>query len=560
MGVIGSRKLDQFYLNALAARGSTLLSREDSVIQMQNGSIVGRKWVKLGSRQDDFRLSNLDARRAFYQCVVELFGGEARIPAKVREELQLADYKLENGEVTSDRPLTARRIIAVVESIEADFAAKADAPRTVYQDIEGFDALTDADKDRYRHLLFVSASRKGVSLADMSRDLSVAAYLEGKHDDMLVRFARSAIEEPLHGSLEDPDGCNEARMNELRRKVDPEAVSMRSVLSLVLAGARDRSSRELYLIFDEFRRGYADVVAEWLHLKEDASERDPFPTLEKFAERFDFSREFNEDELKAELDPRTSFLFFGGAFEPDETGRSLLTDTRGREVDVRAQKCLARAFSVKLSERLSVFLEKAKAEFEIMNGLFQSALASYCDENGVCWPADDWSEARRNDLRDFLLAFVDRLTSGERLPDDLYDGYCASVEDVDRAVFRQRCREYFVYGFRAAFLSGESSGRSRVDPTDTGLYPAYLTRFGRKLCEAVARDFYGFGDGGADFLEVSRSSPEGMFADLETICRIDELLLAGLDNRGLFDELIEALGSDPDLGALATRLREFELD
>ena len=98
------------------------LSGEDSVIQTRRNApgLIGRKWTMLGGRSAAFKADNLATRTAFYRSVCEQFGGADRIPQSVKDVLKLADFKLNDaGEVTSRRPLTARRIQLVCEAIEA---------------------------------------------------------------------------------------------------------------------------------------------------------------------------------------------------------------------------------------------------------------------------------------------------------------------------------------------------------------------------------------------------------------------------------------------------------
>lgn len=98
------------------------LDGEDSVIQTRRDApgLAGRKWVSLGGRSAAFKQDNLATRTVFYKSVCDQFGGADNIPQSVRDVLKLGDFKLNAaGEVTSQRPLTARRISLVCEAVDA---------------------------------------------------------------------------------------------------------------------------------------------------------------------------------------------------------------------------------------------------------------------------------------------------------------------------------------------------------------------------------------------------------------------------------------------------------
>ena len=63
-------------------------------------------------RSNDSRKSNNRVRNLFRDSVVNLFGGESRIPASVKKAMALSDYD-------KGRPLTARRILVVKAAIDA---------------------------------------------------------------------------------------------------------------------------------------------------------------------------------------------------------------------------------------------------------------------------------------------------------------------------------------------------------------------------------------------------------------------------------------------------------
>ena len=63
------------------------------------------------------KVENNDARAVFRQAIIDIFGGESKIPKRVKEAMILSDYG-------SGKPLTARRIMAVKAAIDADGTAK----------------------------------------------------------------------------------------------------------------------------------------------------------------------------------------------------------------------------------------------------------------------------------------------------------------------------------------------------------------------------------------------------------------------------------------------------
>ena len=114
--------LTKMYDFAKTAIGHEALSGEDSVIQTRRNApgLVGRKWTKLGGRSAEFKAANLVTRAAFFKSICDQFGGADHIPQSVKDVLKLGDFKLNGaGKVTSERPLTARRIQLVCEAIQA---------------------------------------------------------------------------------------------------------------------------------------------------------------------------------------------------------------------------------------------------------------------------------------------------------------------------------------------------------------------------------------------------------------------------------------------------------
>ena len=84
------------------------------------GGIVNRTirpgsgdWVGIGAgRLASLKKANNITRDAFMKAVSDMFGGMSHIPASVKDAMKLEDYG-------KGKPLTARRIIAVKNAIDA---------------------------------------------------------------------------------------------------------------------------------------------------------------------------------------------------------------------------------------------------------------------------------------------------------------------------------------------------------------------------------------------------------------------------------------------------------
>lgn len=94
-----------------AAAKATLNERQLTVsaLSLHETSYVLRKTAE--------KDSNDATRRIFRQAIIDMFGGEANIPASVKKAMVTSDYD-------KGRPLTARRIIAVKQAIDADGAMR----------------------------------------------------------------------------------------------------------------------------------------------------------------------------------------------------------------------------------------------------------------------------------------------------------------------------------------------------------------------------------------------------------------------------------------------------
>ena len=78
-------------------------------------------WVGIGAgRLGGLKDANNVARSLFRNAVIEMFGGEDRIPQSVKDAMKLADYG-------AGKPLTARRILAVKTAIDASGVTKQNA-------------------------------------------------------------------------------------------------------------------------------------------------------------------------------------------------------------------------------------------------------------------------------------------------------------------------------------------------------------------------------------------------------------------------------------------------
>ena len=98
------------------------IARLDTGVNIVEGSLAGRtitasttdsvrgifKWF----RSADDKAANNEVRKLFKDAIIDMFGGESKIPDSVKDAMKLADYD-------KGKPLTARRIIAVKAAIDA---------------------------------------------------------------------------------------------------------------------------------------------------------------------------------------------------------------------------------------------------------------------------------------------------------------------------------------------------------------------------------------------------------------------------------------------------------
>lgn len=121
MDILDNKFLNSAYNAACLAARDESLSANDTVMHLEGEgegiAFSGHRWVKLGGRSSDFKTANRNIRSQFWGHVVDFFGGREnieRLPEDMRKKLKLEDFKLDaEGRVTSQRPLTARRIMAI---------------------------------------------------------------------------------------------------------------------------------------------------------------------------------------------------------------------------------------------------------------------------------------------------------------------------------------------------------------------------------------------------------------------------------------------------------------
>ena len=91
---------------------------------LENGAFAGHEVVaadndRVGKwrRSGDAQGANNATRDIFKAAIIDMFGGEAKIPASVKKAMLMCDYN-------QGKPLTARRILAVKKAIDADGAMR----------------------------------------------------------------------------------------------------------------------------------------------------------------------------------------------------------------------------------------------------------------------------------------------------------------------------------------------------------------------------------------------------------------------------------------------------
>ena len=109
-----------FATKSLEAGKSKAIARTDGPIGILGRTITAAKgdWVGIGvGRLSSLKDANNAARTMFRKAISDMFGGEKNIPPEVINAMKLADYG-------KGKPLTARRILAVKDAIDASGVAK----------------------------------------------------------------------------------------------------------------------------------------------------------------------------------------------------------------------------------------------------------------------------------------------------------------------------------------------------------------------------------------------------------------------------------------------------
>ena len=103
------------------ANSTNLPDAENSVARLDSTTALGNRTIKAAGKEDsvhaftrssEAKRANDEVRDIFRKAVVDIFGGESRIPESVKKAMVLSDYG-------KGRPLTARRILAVRAAIDA---------------------------------------------------------------------------------------------------------------------------------------------------------------------------------------------------------------------------------------------------------------------------------------------------------------------------------------------------------------------------------------------------------------------------------------------------------
>ena len=168
---------------AIVAMRHEDLSGEDSVIhatQANPQKLVAGRSQMLGFRSAELKQGSLAARKIFFASVCEQFGGFNKIPESVRAVMKLADFKLDaEGNVTSGRPLTSRRITTVCAAIR-EYNSSHDPAKFDATKAADYDKLTAKMQDEYRD--YVASEARALSTAGSTNlaKLSVACFLQTK--------------------------------------------------------------------------------------------------------------------------------------------------------------------------------------------------------------------------------------------------------------------------------------------------------------------------------------------------------------------------------------------
>lgn len=233
-----------------------------------DATVKGHDWQRLGTRTDAFKSLNLQARQAFIDALKGQFGvGRIHdLPQKILDQLNLKDFDLDEGDrVMSDKPLTARRILAVTTEV--------DRLRTLDQRIEAFRqiagrALTTACKKEFVALVKNGNLASSTALVDfiarhfggkIGEKLSAVMVQTGPDRQALCRVIAEDLLAAVHPGLVRA-GITRAQLQPVQRAlqglVGQVATGDRSLwndLALTVASGLDRASAEIATDAREYR-------------------------------------------------------------------------------------------------------------------------------------------------------------------------------------------------------------------------------------------------------------------------------------------------------------------
>lgn len=294
MDILGNTFLQNAYDAAKLALNDASLSHEDTVMQLDgNSKISGHKWVKLGGRSDDFKAENQRMREKFYNNLVALFGGKDKIdklPKALRDALKLYDFKLSGNEVKSERPLTARRIIAICEAAKQwkESQVNNDAPAAVPGKLANAPKAVGTASVQ---------NHSGTTRQDEIKQIKEEVAKLSKHRELntvSVGIASTIKLQMMNG----------ASIEHLRTLRDAFKLSLdldAQCLSKVKEQAANRPVREQCVIFDQL----SDLVTGEGFKKLQGLINKPDLRLEEFQaavndlmNQFDFTQEVDQDQIK----------------------------------------------------------------------------------------------------------------------------------------------------------------------------------------------------------------------------------------------------------------------
>lgn len=268
MKILKNDFLIDAYNAAKSAADGASLSKNDTVLHFDDAdkAFSSRKWVKLGGRERDFKAANREIRKQLWANLVDFFGGRENIdnlPKALRKELKIADFKLDSdGQVTSSRPLTARRIIAICTMAKKWKEGSEKNPQELLA------ARSCSFEDKVKAFVFRLASTKQLSEGDIE--------LMNKILDRFENFNETALKTVLEKTV-------------------------------------GRSSKEQCIVFGRYVEKISGVAAEFVQnydrLDEQMRTEAEFNRqVDAAVNDFDFDQEITEQELKS-VDARAFMRF-----------------------------------------------------------------------------------------------------------------------------------------------------------------------------------------------------------------------------------------------------------